>query len=59
MKRKRKQQVQGVHDGERKKTATKNNKDIKNNLRGNSKGSKKLQNRRTILMSSVKISHLS
>ena len=39
--------------------SNKKNKDIKNNLRGNSKGSKKLQNRRTILMSSVKIIHLS
>ena len=27
---------------------TKNNKDMKSNLRGNSKGSKKLQSRRTI-----------
>ena len=39
---------QGVHDGKHIKAANKNNRNKKNNLRGTSKGSKKLQSRRTV-----------
>ena len=47
LKKKREQQVQGVHDGEHKKNS-KQRQQKKPILRGTSKGGKKLPNRRTV-----------